>query len=222
MTTINRANQQPAPLYRPVDATSQPSAVVLATKSVDQAVLGHQKLSSIVGHDIPRADLQEPHMQRGNSLSALSSERATVLAAAPRTPTGAWIAKYYKNNYWTIKNEVKKFHRGSYGCAAYASTALKMAGVNVRQVKSTNQLANQLDNLGWRWTKNMGALKPGDVVFTDPKTSNLDGTYSHVYIFQRYDGPNYAIVTDNYGREVRRNIGRGRRSRSVIAYRPPS
>ena len=43
----------------------------------------------------------------------------------------------------------------------------------------------------------MDALEQGDVVFTDKATSNLKGTYSHVYIFQNYEGIWYGRITDN-------------------------
>lgn len=135
---------------------------------------------------------------------------------------GSQVADFSSRFYPEIQKEVAKFHHGSNGCAAFASTMLSKLGFPIEQVKITNQLADQLKGLGWPAITDMSDLKRGDIVFTDPSTSNVRNTFSHAYAFQRYDprDHNYAFVTDNTGREVRRNIGAGRRSPSVLAYRP--
>ena len=110
------------------------------------------------------------------------------------------FADWYKKNYPTIKTEYRKFHQGSYGCAAIASTALKMYGINVRQVKLTNDVERQLKANNWTPITDMSKLQPGDVVFTGGK-SNVPGTYSHVYVFGGYtdSGKRRAVSIDNYG-----------------------
>ncbi len=134
---------------------------------------------------------------------------------------GQQFANYYFNNYQQIRDEARKFWSQPYGCAAYCSTALKMFGIKVTQVLITNEVEAQLKSLGWHKITDMRQLKPGDVVFTDKKTSNIAGTWSHVYVFRKYtDGSKkYAWVLDNYGQKKTRNIGSGPRSRSIIAYR---
>jgi hypothetical protein len=132
-------------------------------------------------------------------------------------PFGTW----YSQNYKSVVDEVRTFHQGAYGCAAFASTALKMFGFSVTPKKVTNELEIQLIRQGWIKISDMEALEQGDVVFTDKATSNLQGTYSHVYIFQNYEGKGYGRITDNKGNRILRNIGPGPRSRSVIAYRAP-
>lgn len=79
---------------------------------------------------------------------------------------GSRFGDFYLDNYPYISTEVRKFHRGSFGCAAFASTALKLAGYDISQVKVTNDLERQLINLGWTKITNLRALKKGDVVFT--------------------------------------------------------
>ena len=133
---------------------------------------------------------------------------------------GDRMAEFYRNNYSRIQKEVATFHTGSYGCAAYASTALKLYGFPIKQVKVTNQLENQLKEKGWKKITDLTKLQKGDVVFTSKSTSNIPGTWSHVYVFQGYlSGRRYAYVTDNYGKYGQRNIYAGSRSPSVIAYR---
>lgn len=130
------------------------------------------------------------------------------------------LATYYSNNYSQVRDAARRFWPHSYGCAAFASTALKMAGYPVKQVLLTNDVEKQLKGMGWQAVTHMNQLKPGDVVFTDKATSNVAGTYSHVYVYQGSAGPGYARVLDNYGSGFKRNIGAGGYSRSVIAYRP--
>ena len=134
---------------------------------------------------------------------------------------GQQFADFYFNNYAQIRARARQFWPHSYGCAAYCSTALKTFGINIRQVLTTNEVENQLRSLGWKKITDMRQLEPGDVVFTDKATSNLPGTWSHVYIFRRYTDSlkRYAWVLDNYGQNKTRNIGSGQRSRSILAYR---
>jgi hypothetical protein len=138
---------------------------------------------------------------------------------------GAKFSEYYKNNYPAIDAERRKYHNESFGCAATASTALKMYGFSVVQRKVTNEVESQLIALKWTKVTDMKALKAGDVVFTDKATSNIAGTYSHVFVFHNYTGggTTYAKVSDNYEGNHSRNIAyvQGGRSKSVLAYRAP-
>ena len=129
------------------------------------------------------------------------------------------FGNWYKDHYSKVVSETKLFHQGSFGCAATASTALKLYGDSIQQKKVTNELESQFIKKGWTVIKDMSKLKKGDVVFTDKSTSNIPGTYSHVFVFQYYDGKGYARITDNNGNLILRNIGEGPRSKSVIAYR---
>jgi hypothetical protein len=137
---------------------------------------------------------------------------------------GQQFADYYFNNYGQISTRARQFWPNANGCAAYCSTALKMFGINVHQVLITNEVETKLRSLGWKKIIDMGQLEPGDVVFTDKQTSNIPGTWSHVYVFRQYtdNSKKYAWVLDNYGQNLTRNIGSGPRSRSIIAYRSAS
>ena len=139
----------------------------------------------------------------------------------PTSDRGATFSRYYAGNYPAIRTAARKFWPNSFGCAAYASTALKMGGFGLKQVLLTNDVESQLKAKGWKTVTNLGALRAGDVVFTDKATSNVAGTYSHVYVFHKYASPGYAIISDNNGNNISRNIGPGPRSRSVVAYRAP-
>jgi len=132
---------------------------------------------------------------------------------------GVTFGNWYKDNYSKVAAETKKIHQGAFGCAATASTALKLYGYSIIQKKVTNEIESQLIKKGWTAIKDMKKLKKGDVVFTDKATSNIPGTYSHVYVFQYYEGNGFARITDNNGNLILRNIGTGQRSKSVIAYR---
>jgi hypothetical protein len=139
---------------------------------------------------------------------------------------GAQFSDFYKSNYPTIDAARRKFWNQPFGCAATASTALKLGGFDVKQVLVTNEVESQLKALKWRRITNMRALRPGDVVFTSKATSNAAGTYSHVFVFHNYmnGGTNYAMVSDNYGSNHSRNLfwnGPGDKSSSVVAYRAP-
>ena len=141
----------------------------------------------------------------------------------PGKSKGAYFNEYYDTNYYSVSKRAKQFWPNSFGCAAFASTALKMAGFKIKQVLITNEVESQLKRLGWKKITNMAALKPGDVVFTDKQTSNVPGTWSHVYVFHKYHNSKTAIVNDNYGKRTKRNIyGSGKFSVSKIAYRAPN
>ncbi|NRA68033.1 MAG: hypothetical protein HRU19_26360 [Pseudobacteriovorax sp.] len=137
--------------------------------------------------------------------------------------SGTTFSQYYANNYGYIKKVARKFWSKPYGCAAYASSALKLAGFSIKQVLVTNDVESQLKKLGWTRITKMSQLAAGDVVFTDKATSNIAGTYSHVYVFHRYSNSakTSAIISDNNGTRITRNVYRGNRSRSVVAYRAP-
>ena len=139
----------------------------------------------------------------------------------PSKTQGAAFSARYLSEYSTIKGKVDDFYRGSFRCAAFASTALRHAGFNVTQKLITNEVETQLKGLGWTKVTDMGALRAGDVVFTDKATSNVPNTWSHVYVFHRYDGKGIAIISDNNGNGIRRNVGSGVQSTSKVAYRAP-
>ena len=144
---------------------------------------------------------------------------------APKPPTlskGERFGKFYDSNYFAVQKKARQFWPNSFACAAFASTALKMAGYNVKQVLVTNEVESQLKRLGWKKITNMRALKGGDVVFTDKQTSNIPGTWSHVYVVQTYFDRNHVVVNDNYGKRTKRNLfGGGKYSISKVAYRAP-
>lgn len=135
-------------------------------------------------------------------------------------PSGAAFGDYYKNNYRSIASKAEEFFSGSYSCAAFASTAFKMAGFKVRQVTVTNDVESQLISLGWSKITNLRKLQKGDVVFATKEGSNIPGTYAHVFVFQSYaQGTSDAWVTDNYGQLTQRNLFEGPRSPAVHAFR---
>ena len=169
-------------------------------------------------------------------LSQTGSRKITIKAIAGGTvevektvnvvtsvKSGQWFADYYVNNYSAIIAERNKYYSSSYSCAATASTALKMAGYGITQVLITNDVESQLINKGWKKITNMGALLPGDVVFTDKSVSNIPGTYSHVQVFIKYSNSakTYAYITDNNGNMLNVNLYSGSWPTSVVAYRVP-
>ncbi len=132
---------------------------------------------------------------------------------------GSDFADFYRDNYADVRTKAREFWPNSYGCAAFASTALKLAGYPVQQVLITNELETQLIDMGWRPILDMSRLQAGDIVFTDKESSNIPGTFSHVYVFDHYADTHTAVVLDNYGLLTQRNLGAGSFSRSVLAYR---
>ena len=134
------------------------------------------------------------------------------------------LARYYEANYQSIKTDARKFWPNSYACAAFASTALKRYGFDVKQVLVTNEIEEQILRLGFTTISDLAQLLPGDLVFTTKSTSNIPGTYSHVFVFNGYAGSqSKAFAIDNYKSRYVRNIdGNGGYSQAVIAYRPPS
>ena len=137
----------------------------------------------------------------------------------PKT-VGAQFSQYYQNQYQTIYREAKEFWPNAYGCAAFASTALKLFGFDIDQVLVTNPLETQVIALGWQKITNLALLEPGDLVFTDKRTSNIPNTWSHVYVFHSFVNQRTVTMSDNNGNRIRRNLWGGPQSNSIVAYRP--
>lgn len=146
-----------------------------------------------------------------------------ILPKKEKAP-GQVFVDAYKADYSQITKKVNAFYaQGSkWGCAAYASTALKQFKLPIKQVLVTNELEQQFLALGYKKV-NLSLLKPGDVVFTTKADSNLKGTYSHVFVHGGYTGPlrRESLATDNYTSEYVRTLGGNKTySKAVVAYRP--
>jgi hypothetical protein len=154
----------------------------------------------------------------GDEKSGSSSTRDPAGVSA-----GAEFSTYYLDNYSTIDRERRKFWNQPFGCAATASTALKLGGFKVKQVLLTNDVESQLIKLGWTKITNLKALQAGDVVFASKSGSNVEGTYAHVFVFHTYtnSAKTYAKISDNNGGNISRNIGPGPKTESEVAFRAP-
>lgn len=228
--TVNVSNDSWA--YLNVRSSPFGKIIGKAHKGDQMQVIGRQGEWLKVKHGGGTAWVHSDYMVKKSSsagdkpAAGTSKPPATGKPATPVSKPGTKpknnrnLATYYSNNYNQVRDAARRFWPNSFPCAAFASTALKMAGYPVKQVLLTNDVEKQLKGMGWQAVTNMNQLKPGDVVFTDKATSNVSGTYSHVYVYQGSAGPGYARVLDNYGPGFKRNIGPGGYSKSVIAYRP--
>jgi len=134
---------------------------------------------------------------------------------------GDRIADYYLNNYDSIRNNTKKYYNGANDCAATASTALIMAGIDIEQTKATGDIQRQLKEKGWTPITDMTQLRRGDVVFTTKANTASAGNPTHVYIFNGYtdNTKQFAYVIDNQGKNYVRNLFEGGKTPGEIAYR---
>ena len=71
----------------------------------------------------------------------------------------ATFGNWYRDNYSKVVSTTKQFHTGAFGCAATATTALKLFGHSIVQKKVTNDLETQLIKKGWAVIKDMNKLK---------------------------------------------------------------
>ena len=119
--------------------------------------------------------------------------------AKPKAATvGATFAKYYRAHYGDIKRDVLAWHGTSRnGCVAFASTALRHAGIAIPQdvkrldanvSRITYAFSDYLEHdLGWARSEDVATLQPGDLIFTT-------GWPDHVYVFASWHDRKHTIV----------------------------
>lgn len=103
-------------------------------------------------------------------------------------------------------------------CVAFVSSALRLSGYDVPRTNLdganislwTVSFSRYLRNKGWILSKEVAALQPGDVVFTEDGGFG-EGVPAHVYIFVGWDDKanQVAWVIDNQAFTHRRNINKG-------------
>lgn len=165
-----------------------------------------------------------PHLQTAFAQSEL---------APPHTNEKLHQFYSQRANYNRVYDNVMRwFGTTTNACVAFASTALRMIGVNVPQggiyegehvSLVTRPFSHYLQNeLGWTKFTDPNQIKPGDLVFTvdDPDWPTYP---AHVFVFhawtQRDENEWDALAIDNQGYLIERNlIGSGRRNKSPMAY----
>jgi len=172
--------------------------------------VGHAAEQSLVGNDI-----KQQNMQQSSNIS------------------GREFSDFYSNedNYWFVYRKVMSWYGAtSNGCVAFASTALRILGVDVPQngiwngerlSLLTKPFSSYLENrLGWTRVKDSRDLLPGDLVFTvdEPKAP---GYPAHVYMHAGYADANRKVswAVDNQGFTHERALaGDVKKDYSAFAY----
>jgi hypothetical protein len=161
-----------------------------------------------------------------------TTEQQTVQMNLPRL-SGDDFSDFYSDeaNYRNVYRSVMSwFGTTSNACVAFASTALRMMGVNVPQngvwngerlSLLTKPFSQYLENkLGWDRINNSRDLEPGDLVFTvdEPKAP---GYPAHVFMHSGYadDARTISWAVDNQGfTHTRALAGDIKKDYSAFAY----
>lgn len=107
-------------------------------------------------------------------------------------------------------------------CAAFASTALRGASVEVPYEPWAPSLPGHLKAVGWKRIDDPKSLRAGDLIFTRDERTERDGLTNHVYVFAGYArGKSAALAIDNRDAGYERNLGAGSYSPFWFAYRHP-
>lgn len=166
------------------------------------------------------------------TLPSRPTEQQTVQMNLPRL-SGSDFNDFYSDeaNYRNVYRSVMSwFGSTSNGCVAFASTALRMMGVNVPQngvwngerlSLLTKPFSQYLENkLGWDRITDPKDLEPGDLVFTvdEPKAP---GYPAHVFMHSGYadDAGTISLAVDNQGfTHTRALAGDIKKDYSAFAY----
>ncbi len=161
---------------------------------------------------------------------------ATGVAAEPARPPrpSATLAAHLRARAHdrAIRADVLRWHHTMRnGCVAYASTALRHAGIDVPErgvldgdgvSRLTRGFVRYLEGeLGWRRVTDAATLAPGDLVFT---TDVIPDYPAHVFVFLGWRSRRHqvALIADNTGyRKARPLAAGGDRDGFAFALRAP-
>lgn len=144
----------------------------------------------------------------------LAAPSPSLAGPKPATATvGGKFSKYYRAHYGEIKKDVLAWHGTSRnGCVAFASTALRHAGIAIPQdvkrldanvSRITYAFSDYLEHdLGWARSEDVATLQPGDLIFTT-------GWPDHIYVFASWHDRKHTIVDaiDNNANVHTRPVG---------------
>ena len=155
-------------------------------------------------------------MARGAALALVLLLTGTALADEPGVADRLTDSYGSSAGYRAVKKDVLRWHGTTRnGCVAFASTALRKAGVAVPErglldgegiSRITRVFVMYLeDQLGWTRITDAAALEPGDLFFT---TDVIPGYPSHVAMFAGWADRRRAVawVNDNQGWRRRRAL----------------
>lgn len=162
---------------------------------------------------------------------AIAVTLATGVAAADPAPELAAHLRSRAHDR-AIRADVRRWHHTlRNGCVAYASTALRHAGVAVPErgvldgdgvSRLTRGFVRYLEGeLRWQRVVDPTALAPGDLVFT---TDVIPEYPAHVFVFLGWQSRRrqVAVIADNTGyRKARPLAAGGDRDGFAFALRPP-
>jgi hypothetical protein len=165
-------------------------------------------------------------------LLAPASARAERAAAPPKPAIATQLLDYYASpaGYRLVRRDVLAWHKTTVnGCVAFASTALRHIGLDIpldarvdgeTVSRLTRPFSRYLEaRLGFVRVTDAGALRPGDIGFTENAAYPL-----HTFVFHSWSDARRRVarVIDNQGRLVARPLG-GTRTVTPFAYalRPP-
>lgn len=213
--TVFKARIAQGQALSPSEKCSLPlDSVIVVGKPIQHARENHAQVTILSLHHCPFTSgyIYAPHL----GVDFLKAIEAARLSGE----FGAGLVSQYRAKYQQVKNTVGFTHNG---CAAFASTALRMVGVNIPYMTFAPSLADTLGSAGWIKVKDHRALKPGDLVFTRDWQTTFDGYTNHVFVFAGYAGDTsvgYAI--DNQGNGYQRALNNSSKySVFWFAYRHP-
>ncbi len=125
---------------------------------------------------------------------------------------GERFVEFYESNWDQIKNEVGFT---SNACAAFATTALRMFGVDFQYETWVPTLVELFKSAGWEKVTEMDQLKAGDFIITKG--------FTHVFVFAGFaEGTTISWAIDNQGNKHRRELyGSGNYDPFMYAFRYP-
>lgn len=130
-------------------------------------------------------------------------------------------------NRKSVEKAARKLNRGNYHntCVYFVSESLRRVGYDVpKRICNTRQLVSYLSSKGWKVSRNLKDLKPGDICFT---TNHALGSPSHAQIFMGWtkDGStDYAYIVDNQSYDYKgktyhiRNIRKKQRDKDATKF----
>lgn len=131
---------------------------------------------------------------------------------------GSQLADFYNDNYSRIKRQVGFTINA---CSAFATTALRLFGLNIPYEEWAPSLRSYVARRGWKRVTDRSQVLPGDLVFTRDERTAIDQLTNHVFIVERVNGDGTVIALDNQGKSYVRSLyGTAKHSEMWDAYRP--
>ncbi len=131
---------------------------------------------------------------------------------------GDQIAGFYNQNYSQIKRQVGFTINA---CSAFATTALRLFGLDIPYEEWAPSLRAYLARRGWKRVTDRSQVQTGDIVFTRDDRTALDQLTNHVFIVEKVNGDGTVIALDNQGKSYIRSLyGTSKHSEMWDAYRP--